>query len=711
MGETTRMVRVLVTADTAQALAKMEEVAAVSDEAAVESDSALGGAAASTGNMFERLGAKLEGWGIPFGSSVSKMGENLSEAETKGQKFGSALQSVGKVALIGLAAAAAGAAAESMKMADEFDKASNSIAANAGISQRAAKGIADSFLDAAGGTLYSGTQVAQAYAGVAAQLASVQGHALNAAQATGVMRQAMLLSEATGGDLNGTTAALAKTMQAFGVSSSGAADAANVLFTSARVMGTDVGSVAQQFQRLHSQLGVMTPPLGQVGALLEDMATHGESGRQGLSAASSGLNTMLTASEGVIKAQQLQQAIFAQMSPSLRALVDRYKEGDISQKTFTTDTQALGQQQQVLASQWNSAGTAVQTAQNKLAVMGITVDNAQGQFVGMASVIGQLHDKIQGMTQAQALATLSQSLGSTAASKMLLTIEAGPAAYEKAVAAMNHHNATAEAAQKATANLDDQFKIIGKDVEDLGIKVGEVLLPPFETAVGFLTGHLWIFAALAAVIGGALVIAIGAYTVSLATAAVAQIAATWEIMLIVAGVALLVAGILLLVTHWRQAWGDVTSVVSGVWGWIDGRLVQPMLNFFEGLPGNVKNAFSTLATAITSPFRSAFDFVAQLWNNTLGKLSFSIPGWVPMIGGDKFSLPQIPLMATGGVVTGNGLAYLHAGEIVVNPQQQQAAAASGAINITVNAPSNRPQDIVDALRLYVLQRGHLPFQL
>jgi hypothetical protein len=705
-----RLVRVMVTADTAAAMRNIGALAEESDAVAADSSAVMGETAAKTGNVFERLGNSMANWGLPFSGSVTKMGQNLEEADTKGQKFGSALSSVGKVALIGVAVAAAGAAAESMHLADEFDKATNSIAANAGISQKAAKTIGDSFLNSAQGTIYSGTQVAQAYAGVAAQLATVQGKALNAGQATSVMKAAMDLAEATGEDLNTTASSLGTTMQLYGIKAAGATNASNILYNAGKETGAGLEAVTKAVTKLHSQLGVATPPLAQVGALLEDLAKHGESGRQGLSAASTAMATLMKASVGVTQAQQQQSAIYKEMSPQLQSLVSQYQSGAMSYTTFDAAAQGLGETQYNLASQFASAGAAVQTAQTKLATMGITVDNAKGKFVGMASVITQLHTKIQGMSQAQALATVGQVFGTTAAQKMLTTIEAGPAAYEKSAAAIAKHNSTAAAASKAMDNMGDQFKIIGKDVEDVGVKVGEVLLPPMEKFMGFLTGHMWVLGALAGVIGGALVVAMAAYTVNTIAAAAATLGLTWPIVAIVAGVALLVAGIILLVTHWNQVWGAIVATAQGVWTSIKTGLVDPIVNFFISLPNTIKNAFGTLASAITSPFRDAFNLVATLWNNTLGKLSFSIPGWVPMIGGDKFSLPKIPTLATGGMVTGDGLAYLHAGEVVVNQQQQVAAAGGGGSQVNINVTSNDGQAVVNALKLYMQSHGSVPIR-
>lgn len=63
------------------------------------------------------------------------------------------------------------------------------------------------------------------------------------------------------------------------------------------------------------------------------------------------------------------------------------------------------------------------------------------------------------------------------------------------------------------------------------------------------------------------------------------------------------------------------------------------------------------AEIITTPYRLAFNGIASLWNNTVGRLSFSIPSWVPGIGGAGFDVPDIPTFANGGILPG-GLALV-----------------------------------------------------
>jgi hypothetical protein len=65
-----------------------------------------------------------------------------------------------------------------------------------------------------------------------------------------------------------------------------------------------------------------------------------------------------------------------------------------------------------------------------------------------------------------------------------------------------------------------------------------------------------------------------------------------------------------------------------------------------------------IADLITAPFKAAFRGIASLWNNTIGKLSFKVPGWVPGIGGKGFDVPDIPMLASGGIVDSATLALI-----------------------------------------------------
>jgi hypothetical protein len=86
--------------------------------------------------------------------------------------------------------------------------------------------------------------------------------------------------------------------------------------------------------------------------------------------------------------------------------------------------------------------------------------------------------------------------------------------------------------------------------------------------------------------------------------------------------------------------------------------------------------FSIVGAAITAAFRNSFNNVAKAWNNTIGRINFSLPG----VG--SFSAPRIPTFHTGGIVSGamgaETLAVLQAGERVT-----PAGGGGGASRMTL----------------------------
>ena len=169
--------------------------------------------------------------------------------------------------------------------------------------------------------------------------------------------------------------------------------------------------------------------------------------------------------------------------------------------------------------------------------------------------------------------------------------------------------------------------------------------------------------------------------------------------LIIVAVAALVAIIVLIATKttwfqdlWRAAWGGIKKAASAVWDWL------------KALPEKIGSEFKSVAGFITAPFRVAFNFVADAWNNTIGKLSWSVPSWVPFIGGSTISAPQLPKFHAGGVVPGapgqEVMALLQAGERVT------PAGGSGGVVLELRSGGTRVDDLlVEILAHAVKARG------
>lgn len=133
---------------------------------------------------------------------------------------------------------------------------------------------------------------------------------------------------------------------------------------------------------------------------------------------------------------------------------------------------------------------------------------------------------------------------------------------------------------------------------------------------------------------------------------------------IIAGIVALVAAIVLIATQtnwfsdiWEATWDLVVTVASAAW------------DFIKQIPGWILNAFAFIGEAIVAPFRMGFNAIANLWNNTVGALEWTVPSWVPGIGGLTLGVPNIPTFHDGGRVPGapgtEMVALLQAGEQVI----------------------------------------------
>jgi phage-related minor tail protein len=113
---------------------------------------------------------------------------------------------------------------------------------------------------------------------------------------------------------------------------------------------------------------------------------------------------------------------------------------------------------------------------------------------------------------------------------------------------------------------------------------------------------------------------------------------------------------------WQAIYRFIVTPISTAVGWISGA-INTVIGWFD--PSKLLAGFDKITGIITAPFRAAFDAIADLWNGTVGSLSFHVPNWVPLIGGKGFDVPKIPKLAQGGLITKEGLVYAHAGEAII----------------------------------------------
>lgn len=148
-------------------------------------------------------------------------------------------------------------------------------------------------------------------------------------------------------------------------------------------------------------------------------------------------------------------------------------------------------------------------------------------------------------------------------------------------------------------------------------------------------------------------------------------------------------------------WNGI-SAIMGYWVQLPGKLAGVLWQAVASLPSiaatlgtyigiaiynGVKNALSGLADLLSGIVKGAINAIIRVWNN------ISIPIHIPSVGIGPFKtpgidvsdlIPNIPLLASGGITRGSGLAYLHPLEAVV-PLNGNGGLGS-TYNITVNVP-------------------------
>ena len=169
-----------------------------------------------------------------------------------------------------------------------------------------------------------------------------------------------------------------------------------------------------------------------------------------------------------------------------------------------------------------------------------------------------------------------------------------------------------------------------------------------------------------------------------------------------------------------MAMNPITLIVIAVAALIAGLVVA--YNKFEGFRNVVDSVFGVIKNSVKAGmdaikdylgfilgiYKGIFNAIASLWNNTFGKLSFKVPGWVPGIGGKGFDVPNIPMLAEGGIVTAPTLALIgERGKEAVIPLDKMPNMGG---NIYVTVQGGDPNAIVDALRRYQRQNGAVPIR-
>lgn len=345
--------------------------------------------------------------------------------------------------------------------------------------------------------------------------------------------------------------------------------------------------------------------------------------------------------------------------------------------------------------------------------------STQGQLLGVADdqlrpALAKLSRATGSVTKAQELATQAMDIAAATGKPLESVVSALEKAYGGNMTALGRlapeyrqlikdgasfedvmaklGKTTGGAATEAANTAAGQFARMKLALDETKESVGAALLPAIEAILPYLTKFAtWasenpkVFLGIAGAIAG-----ISAAIIALNFALAAN-----PITLIAIGIAALGAAI----TAAYFKFEGFRNIVDALFGAIKFYINNVTIPAFQLMFTIVKTIFNGIAAA---------------WNNTFGKLSFKIPGWVPGVGGKGFDVPDIPMLANGGIVTGPTLAMIGEGgesEAVIPLSRLDQMTSGGGNNVTIHVNGGDPQQVVNALRRYMQTNGSVPIRV
>jgi hypothetical protein len=343
---------------------------------------------------------------------------------------------------------------------------------------------------------------------------------------------------------------------------------------------------------------------------------------------------------------------------------------------------------------------------------------AQGQLLGISDeklrpAINRLARATGSVTEAQKLANQAMDIAAATGKPLETVVGALEKAYGGNLAALGKlapeyrqmikdgasfedvmyalAQTTGGAAADAAETTAGKFARLKLGFDETKESIGAALLPAVEKLLPYLQK----FATWAQDNPQTFMIIAGALAAIAASIVAINIAmALNPIGLITIGVIALIAGLAIAYKKF-EGFREIVDGVFGAIKWWISNIVIPQFNL------------------MLTVFKTIFNGIAAVWNNTIGKFSFKVPDWVPSIGGKGFSMPDIPMLAAGGIVTGPTLAMIgeRGPEAVIPLTGRNAGAGMGDTNVTIQVNGGDPQSVVNALRTYMRQNGSVPIRV
>lgn len=158
--------------------------------------------------------------------------------------------------------------------------------------------------------------------------------------------------------------------------------------------------------------------------------------------------------------------------------------------------------------------------------------------------------------------------------------------------------------------------------------------------------------------------------------------------------------VVMIIRYWSGITGffsGIVSAIGGVFSRVISAITSPFITAFNIVRGIVDAALGGIRGAVSSVLgfvnsslgtaKSVYNQFARTWNAiqvTMPGVDTHIPG-IGKVGGFTLGLPDLPMLAKGGLITSSGVVFAHAGE-VISPAPRAGAASTINVRLTVNVP-------------------------
>lgn len=589
------------------------------------------------GEMFVRVLPDASGFGAVLEDRVRKESGKASKASNSA--FGS-MASVGKKAFQDIGMAGIGVAAISIKVATSFQSAMTLLQTGAGESSKNLGMVA-------AGIKAMAPQVATTATTLAGGMYLIESAGFHGAAGLTVLKAAAEGAKVGNADLKTVANGVTTVLTDYGLKAKAASGVTSELVETVSQGKTTMGDLAGSLSAVVPLAAAAHLSFAQVAGAMATMTGEGVSANEasqniagtirslqsptasavaemeqfGLS--SNSVSTQLGKKGLTGTLEELAAAVTSHMGPAGTVIMNAFKQSESASaaanaemKKLPTSIQGIAEQFSkgtLSEKQWRAELTTLPVKTRQLAMeFATTTEKARG-------FNAQLTAGLPGQTFTKAMSTMT---GGASGLATTLDLTGGHMATFK-----DNVDKIAQSAKTGGKNVQG-FSAIQKDfgfqldqakaaAENVAITIGDKLIPIFEklmhglqVVVTWLEKHRTVALALAVVVGGVLIVAIGAYIAAQVIALAATLATSLALLAMMADVGLIAlavaAAVILIIKYWT-----------------------PIKDFFIGVWHDIENAFKAAWSSIQGVFEAAFDWLKQNWQTVVQIIiSLIVPGGI-----------------------------------------------------------------------------------